>query len=252
LQETKDGRLALLSDYKVQPFATVHLLVLMYAIPQTCNHVTFDLSWRFPDRGCDALDASCFIFSGKTCLGVVDYCQTEFGGKSVWHSGDKMDEVSKTGHHTIDAKLKDIPPTVTHLFFTLSAWNSPTLAHYRDPCLKFFEASNKESDLCRTTFSNALDSPAVIMCYVERVKDQWKIFECHQLSTGNAKDYEPLKTNIRKLIKTEDVPEAEVKSKVVSNNEVDLAFAMDCTGSMGSYISQAQQVKGSEFSNKVS
>lgn len=138
MQETIDGKLACLSDYKVQPLATIHLLVLLYAVPENCNHVTFDLSWHFPDHGCDALDASCFIFSGKSCLGVVDFSQTDYGGKSIWHSGDKMDEVNKTGHHTIDAKLKDIPFSVTHLFFTLSAWNSATLADYLDPCLKFF------------------------------------------------------------------------------------------------------------------
>jgi len=215
----------------------------MYAIPKNCNHVTFDLSWCFPEGKCDALDASCLIFSGKTCLGIVDYCQTEYAKKSVWHSGDALDAVKKTGRHTIDAKMKDIPSSVTHLFFTLSAWNSPTLAHYRNPCLKFYEASNRESDLCQTTFSHALDSPAVIMCSVERVGEQWKIFECGTMSSGNAKDYEPLKSSIQKLIKSDEVPKAEDTSrKGSSSNEVDLAFAMDCTGSMGSYISQAQQV----------
>jgi hypothetical protein len=132
LQEMKDGKLACLSDYGVEPFATVHLLVLLYAVPWNVNHVTFDLSWHFPDRGCDVLDASCFIFSGNSCLGVVDYCQTDYGGKLVWHSGDKMDEDNKTGHHTIDAML-DIPSSVTHLFFTFSAWNSATLAEYGNP-----------------------------------------------------------------------------------------------------------------------
>jgi hypothetical protein len=88
----------------------------------------------------------------------------------------------------------------------------------------------------------------VIISFAQRIQGQWKIFQCHQLSNGNAKNYEPLKATIRKIITSADVPEAE-KNKVVSSNEVDLAFAMDCTLSMGSYISQAQQVKGSHFSS---
>jgi len=155
-----------------------------------------------------------------------------------------MDSVEKTGRHTIDAKLKAIPSSVTHLFFTLSAWNSPTLARYRHPCLKFFEASNRESDLCQTTFSHALDSPAVIMCLVERVGEEWKIFQCGQMSGGNAKDYEPLKSSIQKMIKSSDISSSaeDTSQPVAVSNEIDLAFAMDCTLSMGTYIQQAQQV----------
>jgi stress response protein SCP2 len=245
LQEMKGENEATLGDYKVESLRTILLMVLMYAIPRDFNHVTFDLSWGFPDQKCDALDASCLIFSGKSCVGIVDYCQTEYGktAKAIWHSGDAMDQVKKTGRHTVDAKLKEIPSSVTHLYFTLSAWNSPTIAHYLDPCLKFFEASNKEYNLCPpTTFTHALDSQAIIMCSVVRHKDQWKIFACGQCSKGNAKDYEPLKTSIQKLIKADDVPATTDMSRKVASNQVDLVFAMDCTSSMGKYIVTAQQV----------
>lgn len=188
-----------LEDYNVQPFATVHLMILLYAIPQNFNHVIFDLFWGYPSRGMDYLDASCLIFSGKSHIATVDYNHRRYNSDAVKHSGDVMDRVKRIGHHTIEVHLKDIPSNVTHLYFTLSAWNSPTIAHYPNPSLKFFEASNKQKDLCKTTFTHACNSQAVIMCSVSRSGGQWRIFESGKLSAGNAKDYSPLIKTIREL-----------------------------------------------------
>ena len=110
-----------------------------------------------------------------------------------------MDHVNRKGHHTIEVRLKELPSSVTHLFFTLSAWNSPTIAHYPSPSLKF-SASNKSKDLCATTFTHARHSQAVIMCYAARSGLQWKIFECGTLSAGNAKNYKPLVLKIQSII----------------------------------------------------
>lgn len=195
-----DGNIRRLSSYDVKPFHTIHLMVLLYAIPLHFNHVIFDLFWGYPPHGCDYLDASCLVFNGKTYTAVVDYRNCTFSTKSIWHSGDVMDHVHRRGHHTIEVRLKDLPSSVTHLFFTLSAWNSPTIAHYPSPSLKFFEASNKTKDLCSTTFTHARNSQAVVMCYVARSGHQWKIFNCGTLSAGNAKNYNPLILKIQSLI----------------------------------------------------
>jgi len=174
-------------------------MVLLYAIPSHFNHVIFDLFWGYPSHGCDYLDASCLAFNGKTYNNVVDYRNRAFSGNSIWHSGDVMDSLKRIGHHTIEVRLKDLPASVTRLFFTLSAWNSPTIAHYPNPSLKFFEASNKSKDLCSTTFTHARHSQAVIMCYVARTGAQWKIYNCGKLSAGNAKNYKPLISTIQSL-----------------------------------------------------
>jgi len=206
VQDYVEGNIRRLSDYNIKPFHTIHLMVLLYEIPQHFNHVIFDLFWGYP-AACkrDFLDASCLVFHGKTYRDVVDYCHYMFlnataTNKSIWHSGDVMDDVNRIGHHTIDVCLKDLPASVTHLFFTLSAWQSPTIAHYPNPSLKFFEASDKSKDLCNTSFQHACHSQAVIMCSVERRGGQWKIFNCGKLSAGNAMNYEPLISTIQSLI----------------------------------------------------
>lgn len=197
---TNDGNVVRLQDCGVEAYGTIQLMVLMYAIPSHFNHVIFDLFWGYPAHGCDYLDASCLSFYGKTPHAITDYNHRKVVG-AIEHSGDVMDNKNRKGHHTIEVRLKEIPATITHLYFTLSAWNSPTIAHFPNPSLKFFEASNKTKDLCKTQFTHACNSQAVIMCSVVRQGSQWKIFECGQLSAGNAKNYKPLISTIQGLIK---------------------------------------------------
>ena len=201
VQDYADGSIRRLSDYNIKPFHTIHLMVLLYAIPSHFNHVIFDLFWGYPVHGRDYLDASCLVFKGKAYTNTVDYSHCSFSNNSIWHSGDIMDDVNRKGHHTIEVRLKELPSLVTHLFFTLSAWSSPTIAHYPKPSLKFFEASNKTKDLCSTTFTHAHHSQAVVMCCMTRSGGQWKIFSCGTLSAGNAKNYKPLVSTIQGLIK---------------------------------------------------
>lgn len=189
-----------MSDIKIPPNATLYLVVLLYAIPEALNHVVFDLHWGYPSSGKDYLDASCLVYEGSKFLKEVDYRRRDnlFG---ITHSGDVMDDVRKIGHHTLHVFLKQIPSNVTHLFFTLSAWACPNIARYPNPSLKFYEASNTKTDLCKTTFTNAVNSQAVVMCSVSRKNEgRWDIFESGKLSPGNAKDYEPLKRTISELI----------------------------------------------------
>jgi len=175
-------------------------MVLMYAIPSHFNHVIFDLYWGYPAHGCDFLDASCLAFSGKSHIGVIDYNQRIFKGNAIIHSGDVMDNAHRIGHHTIEVRLKEIQSSITHLYFTLSAWNSPTIGKYPNPSLKFYEAANKTKDLCKTTFSEARNAQAVVMCSVVRHGNQWEIFECGRPSAGNAKNYKQLIYTIQGLI----------------------------------------------------
>eukprot|EP00058_Branchiostoma_floridae_P013932 XP_002599420.1 hypothetical protein BRAFLDRAFT_106563 [Branchiostoma floridae] len=197
---TDSGQLATMGDYGVQPHSTIHLIIMLYAIPEHFNHVIFDLFWGYPSHGCDYLDASCLLFSGSSFVAVIDYDDTSYHSGVIHHSGDVMDAVRRQGHHTINVKLKEIPKHVTHLFFTLSAWDSPNISKYPNPSLRFFEASNKSKQLCRDQMSHAAYSQAIVMCSVSRKTGVWKIDSLGTLSRGNAKNYEPLKDTIRKLI----------------------------------------------------
>lgn len=194
-----NGRHATLKDYEVRPNSSICLVVCLYSIPEGFNHVVFDLYWGYPASGRDYLDASCLMFTGANFNGLVDYAH-KCPHTSVRHSGDKMDDTRKKGHHTIDVYLKEVPISITHLFFVLSAWRSPTISKFRMPSLKFYEASAPDKTLCKTTFTHARNSEAVIMCSMSRKMGQWEVFESGQLSSGNAKRYSPIKKTIQNLI----------------------------------------------------
>lgn len=202
LQIFKSNGLPLtLLDNNIPPYATLYLVVLLYAIPEAFDHVVFDLYWGYPYSGRDYLDASCLVYQGTQFLYLADYRKRNLNG--ITHSGDVMNDYARTGHHTIHVYLKQLPNNVTHLFFTLSAWNSPNIAKYPNPSLKFYEASNTKKDLCKTTFTHAGNSQAVVMCSVSKNSlGRWEIYESGKLSAGNARHYAQLKSTISNLIKT--------------------------------------------------
>lgn len=194
----------------MKPNATLSLVVRLYSIPDDLEHVVFDLFWGYPIRNengplpsrnetkKDYLDATCFMFNDTLYLGKVDYKNRNTPG--INHSGDVMDDTNRKGHHTINLDLEEIPTDITHLFFTLSAWSSPTISKFPNPSLKFYDASDQENDLCSTSFTHANSSQAVIMCNLSKKNGRWQIFEMGKLSAGNAKDYDPLVDTINNLI----------------------------------------------------
>ncbi|XP_067672823.1 uncharacterized protein [Haliotis asinina] len=197
----ESGKHMRLIDYGVEPNSVIHLVILLFAIPEGFDHVVFDLYWGYPhNRGRDYLDASCLQFSGQTFQGVVDYEHVVNMNASIRHSGDVMDDKRRKGHHTIHVSLRKIPANITHLFFTLSAWNSPNIARYPYPSLKFYEADKPHKNLCKTTFTHAKYSQAVIMCSVSRSASGWDIYNSGKLSAGNAKNYNPLVGTVQSLI----------------------------------------------------
>lgn len=198
---TNIGKVAQLSDFAVPANATLYLMVLLYSIPETFDHVVFDLYWGYPVSGPDFLDASCLVYKGTTFIGVCDYRRRVVVSNAIRHSGDIMDKYQRKGHHTINVHLKQIPSDVTKMFFTLSAWNSPNISRYPNPSLKFYQADKPNVDLCKTTFTHAGYSQAVVMCSLSRASDgTWQIYESGKVSAGNAKRYAPLQSTIVGLI----------------------------------------------------
>ncbi|XP_046548770.1 uncharacterized protein LOC124258731 [Haliotis rubra] len=216
-----------LGDYGIGANATIHLLVLLFAIPDDLDHVIFDLHWGYPasdgEDNRDYLDASCFAFKNNIYVSVCDFMneserssakktrfnlmrhvRTEDGCKAaIKHSGDHMDDTKKRGHHKIEVHMKKIPASVSHLIFTLSAFKAPSVSKFPNPTLQFYEASNTNADLCSTSFDKPIHSRAIIMCYV--VKDEagkWQIYQCGAESDGCAAGYLKLVATIKKLMKT--------------------------------------------------
>jgi len=190
-----------LSHFAVKPKSTIQLIVLLFEIPEKFNHVVFDLFWGYPTKGVDALDASCMMMNGKSLLNLCDFRNKHPLKKGISHTGDIFDNENRIGHQTIEVSLKEIPTEITHLFFTLSAFNSPNLSDFPNPSLRFYEKVNPNKALCNTTFQHAGSSQAVIMCYVTRNKNnRWEIFELGKESAGNANNYEPLVKTITCLV----------------------------------------------------
>ena len=212
-----------LTDFSIKPNSKIHLVKLLYAIPQNIDEVVFDLNWEYPTEadalegteGRDYLDASCLMFEGENCIRTLNFIQNhvlmqtllkkyprikkiEWGVKH--YSDLHMDDKNKIGHHIIEVSINDIPAHISHVFFVLSAWNSPTISRYPKISLSFYEKSKPEANLCSTTFIHASDHSAVIICSLTRTKHGWVVYENGQTSSGNAKDYDPIKLTIKNLI----------------------------------------------------
>lgn len=197
---TADLKLAQLQDYTIKPFSTLHLIILLYAVPDSLDHVCLDLIWGYPDNVLrDFLDASVLIYSDEGCQNIVDYKSKSFEN-AVEHSGDVMDDDKRLGHHTINVKLKSLPSTIDKLFFTLSAWNSPNISKYKNPRMRFFDPREPEAELCGYQMEHAGQSQAVILCSLSKINEGWKVLSPCLLSAGNARDYTPLKQTISERI----------------------------------------------------
>ena len=194
----KKGGFATLDDYHIPSGATIHLMIVLFAIPEDLDHVIFDIYWRVPAHvRCDFLDASCFLYdSNHQYLGVIDYANERNEGGAVLHSGDSMDRVRRIGQHRVEVRLKGMPGNVSYLVFALSAWNSKKIGLFEEPSLRFYEAGNIFKHLCEKKLSTNIEKQAVIVCCVYRTKDHWTIFESGTECDGNTDAYDNIKRGI--------------------------------------------------------
>ncbi|XP_072018582.1 uncharacterized protein [Amphiura filiformis] len=164
LKDYKDDHsgLATLSDFSVKLNSTIHLMVLLYAIPSHLDKVVFDLYWGYPSWKRDYLDADAVTFNGQKWLEFADYRNRQAANGAIQHSGDMMDDLNRQGHHIIKVHLKSMPSDVTHVFFILSSYNSPTISHYKSPSMRFYEESNPEKMLCTEEISKAGHKQAIV------------------------------------------------------------------------------------------
>ncbi|XP_041364537.1 uncharacterized protein LOC121379920 [Gigantopelta aegis] len=172
--------------------------------------VNVPYEWCEPIRIKGYLDASCLVYKGKQFLEVYDFhpehqAETTVCKGIITHTGDKMDDLNKVGHHTIKVSLQQLPPHVTHLFFTLSGWSCNSIKEFPDLSLKFYDARAPDDNLCETKLTDSVRKRAVIMCCVSRSGKGWRILECGKTSEGYADDYEPIKETIRKLFDLPDI-----------------------------------------------
>ncbi|XP_072016892.1 uncharacterized protein [Amphiura filiformis] len=189
-----------LSRCGVTPNSTIHGMVLLYAVPSNLDKVVFDLYWGFPSSGKDYLDACAWAFEGQRWDDKVRFVdKTAFDG-ALRHSGDRVDLFEREGHQIIDVELSRIPSNITHIFFTLSSYSSRTISHFRNPSMKFYDASNPLVMLCEDKTNEAGHRQAIVMCSLQKI-DKWYVFGQGALCDGNAQiGIKPMLETIQELI----------------------------------------------------
>ncbi|CAG8512016.1 28920_t:CDS:2, partial [Dentiscutata erythropus] len=189
-----------LTSYGICANSHIQLIVLLYSISkgQAVKNLVFDLHWGYPDKGIDYLDGTCLIYKGNILWKVYDYNhRIHHGIPYISHSGDIMNRKKAIGHHTITAKLDNLPNDVTQIYLILSSWSSPTISHFRNQSFKLYDKANPFKQLCKYDLNEAGNSQAVIMCLINRsLNGCWNVIEIGKLSKGTARDYSPIMENI--------------------------------------------------------
>ncbi|CAB4433177.1 unnamed protein product [Rhizophagus irregularis] len=115
----------------------------------------------------------------------------------MMHLGDRMDDVKKKGSQRITAKLDQLPPEVTQLYFVLSTFVSPTIGHFKTPGFKLIDETQPDKPLCTYQLEKTAESQAVILCCVSRAgQGMWEVIEIGKLSRGSVHDYDSIEYSI--------------------------------------------------------
>lgn len=174
----------------------VSLVRLLFAVrsDSDLDELTFDLNWGYPPtRGGrrDYLDGAAFIFdTNHAYKDFVCHAKTmAFDGKNaidgIQHSGDLMDDARKIGHHFINMKLSSVPPHITTIYLTLSAWDSPTIGVFPNVKITLHDRRRPTEELSPPwPAAVAAPSKALIMCALERLGGDWEVVNVGEPSAG--------------------------------------------------------------------
>nr|CAG8447800.1 10547_t:CDS:2 [Entrophospora candida] len=201
LQDYTDSRQSTLSDFGVVPGGLIQLIVVLYSISkaEAIKNLTFDLFWDYPTSGAtDYLDGTCLVYAGVALWKKYDYASVFYPKfPHMKHSGDVMDGTNKKGHQRITAKLDQLPPEVTQLYFILSSYLAPTISNFPSKNFKMYDEATPDKELVKCTFDNANNSQAVIMCCVRRARDgMWEVIPINRAVGGNVNNYDLIEIGI--------------------------------------------------------
>lgn len=213
----KEGyKLVKIKDCDIPKNSSLQLIILLYTVSSGYKHLVFDISWHFPKKipdifrwiplitylERDHVDATCFVFEGKDCMQIVNAESNHSDDLAIVHSGSKLNTRKRTGKQSIKVDMTKLKPGVTHLFFTLSARDTPTLSDYPNPKLKLYDESNSSKSLCKSSFKNEL-AQSIVMCSLSLDTDGWwRVYNYGEKTEGNIKNYSYLKLKLEKLVKT--------------------------------------------------
>eukprot|EP00045_Choanoeca_perplexa_P007363 m.66202 g.66202 ORF g.66202 m.66202 type:complete len:363 (+) comp14044_c0_seq4:166-1254(+) len=217
-KEPKKLRLYLKSGVEIQhstefPVAAYHLedgaslsaVAQLAEVEKGVRRLRFDLQWDNPRGKVDYLDGSCFLYARQDCLWFVDYSfkrnpEEAEGQHAAKHGGDQKRGGGWT--HIIEVDTTHIPDQVTHLFFSLSAYRSPTIGAFPNPGVKIFEplADGDVRHLGGYHIERAGDQQAVVMCAMYRGHLGWRVVEVEKFCTGNVREYDGILACCKRIV----------------------------------------------------
>ena len=205
LQHSDEVKLA---KYRLSNGDNLTAVALLVEVDIGVQRLRFELQWDNPAAGEDYLDGSCFLYAHNNFVKLVDFqhrhsgieARNDRGEYAVTHTGDRRRDGGWA--HGIEVLTSAIPLHVTHLFFSLSAYNSPTIGVYPNPGVKIFEplADGEVRDLGGYNIERAGDQQAVVMCAMYRGALGWRVAEVEQFCAGNAKVYAGILTTCAEVV----------------------------------------------------
>mgnify|MGYP002803909615 FL=1 len=201
----EDRKMLTLKDHNVPPESKLHLIIVLWAVPDELDNVVFDFYWGLPlGRSKDYLDVSVLVYSGSSNLGVIYYRDPRLSiCPGVVHSGPAdMYYSRREGRHQVKVNLKTVPDYVDKLVFTLSAWRSSSISEYPYYRLNFYDVNYPDKQLCSDKVDVRLKVyRSVIMCCLSKKNGRWEVIDMKKGSGGFTRNYYPLKQEIETLIR---------------------------------------------------
>ena len=199
-----------LKDHNVPSESTLHLIIVLCAVPDELDKAVFDFYWGLPPgKSKDYLDVSVLVYSGRENIGIINYNEPQLNccPEGVEHSGRaKMyygrREGRREGRHQVKLNLKVLPHHIDKLVFTLSAWGSSSVSKYPYYRLNFYDVNFPDQQLCSDTVDVHLkDYKSIIMCCLSKRNGRWEVIDIKRGSAGFTRNYRPLKREIDTVIR---------------------------------------------------
>merc|ERR1712232_133548 len=117
------------------------------------------------------LCGACLAYEDLTCTSIVHYGSRRGYGGAIYHSGDT--QVNGKSKHTINVNLKELPSSVTRLFFPLCACGCSDLSGFKNPAIDMDDENG--TPLCTYSLESAGKAPTVVMAVISATGEGWQV-----------------------------------------------------------------------------
>jgi stress response protein SCP2 len=183
----------------------IHVQQVLLAIhsESELKHVKFQLQWGYRTPQPAFMDGSCFAYCGENYYCVTDF-KDPYQASGIRHLGKaKVVHRNKTASQEISVELDSLHPSVTYLFFVLSACRVKNLAQFIRPTVNMYDTAKPDVKLSDYEIESAGNSKAVVMCRLQKGVDGWKVVAVGRPANGNVYNYNQIQHTIEKVLAEE-------------------------------------------------